>query len=464
MSVPDIMPYNDNDNKNDKKTCVINVADGLSYDTALRSHSVAGRHVITVSVNTLLCAFSDILSDLSIFVSDENKKMVNRDIYQDILESIKAFGYSKITLNFECCSDYGFGPLFAAPGFINGICDCGDRSLNSHSHYYFIDKNTSLGVIRVIAHMLKNGSQVICSDFAAKALIFNWIKNKDVFNSECPFQIVGSTSGSIHVKYDIETCKTSPFPQLAALSSVAVPDTADCTISSCTMNAMVNTIIYGVNPIIDKSLDLKVYSVAVCKINEENKFINGKIINGKIINEKIINEKKKEGDNKLDVMLPIVQLQRNDGVYQDQNQDKDINLVSLPSLPSLPSQNPKIPQKLNLPCNETKEETMIPFIENQEHFTKLGTNLSQQVQGFPVHTVVLFEHFKGSLVISSLHLSNLVDVKTNFTKVIDSATMYLGRQRSVELEELLLQAAAQTPELVRSVTSSIVTEITSSVH
>ena len=274
--------------------------------------------------------------------------------------------------------------------------------------YYFVDKNTSIGVIRTIAHMLERGSQIICSDFAAKALIFNW--DQHVFGSKCPFVIIGTTSGSILVKYEIEVCKKCPFPQLAALSSVGIPECEGSMISSCAMDAMANTIIYGINPTIDESLDLKVYSVAVCKIKEE--------------------KKAKTFENTS--MPPILKLTLKDNSGSD-----------------------------DFSYNESKSKEIVVNtpIENQGYDTKLYTS---DIYGSPVHTVVLFKHFKGSLVVSSLHLSNLTDIRTNTEKVIESATLYLGPQRSTELSELLRKVSLQSPELVRSVTSNIVAEIAAS--
>ncbi len=398
--------------KSERKTCVINVVDGLSYDTALRCQTIFGRHVIIVSVHTLLHAFAtDILAN-KIRMSEFDEHSVDKNMSENIIETIKMIGYSKITLNFECCSGYGFGT--------NGVCDCADTLsyYSDHPHYYFVNKNISKCVIFVISHMLKYGTQVICSDFAAKALIFNW--DCDIFGSVCPFTIIGTSSGSIHVKYIIDECKNCPFPQLAALSSVAIPDIDEhqenqddqenqgqgkekmkFMTSSCVMDAMTNTIIYGINPEIDESLDLKVYSVATQKINDEITSISPQIL-------KLCKKQKSESED----MEPTLK---------------------------------KAYTKLYASAQRDDEKTVL-------------------AEGFPVHTVVIFKDLSGSLVVSSLHLSNLTDVKTSFEKVTESATLYLGPQRSYELGELLKQTSLQKPELVRSVTSSIVSEIIANAH
>lgn len=391
-------------------TCVINVCDGLSYDTALRRQTIFDRHVIIASVHTLLETFSDTLS-LSLFShqvkteSELESRNTDKHTCENIMETIKRIGYSKITLNFECCSDYGFG-----------------------SNHYFVDKTISGQVIRIIAHMLKYGSQVICSDFAAKALISNWDQN--IFESKCPFTIIGSTHGSVCVKYLIDECKNCPFPQLAALSSVALPDSSEHThtsmISSCTMDALANTLVYGISTDYnkdhdkDQSLDLKVYSIATHRIS-------------------------KKLSTKLDLLFPnelapptlvsSKELGSNQGLKSDTYDYESLNIL-----------------------NQISRE------KEKEYYTKIINDSTKEVlmEGLPVHTVVLFKHFIGSLVISSLHLSNLTDVNTSFEKVIDSATLYLGPQRSYELEELLRQTTLEKPELVRSVTSSIVSEITAS--
>jgi hypothetical protein len=383
---------------------VINVVDGFSYDMALRSHVVSGRHVITVSVHTLLHAFDQVVGQGQgqgqiIEPSEENKKKVDPMMSHDIIESIRSYGYSKITLNFECCSDYGFSLIKK------------DHCNNSHSHYYFVNEDISKGVIRVIAHMLEYGSQVICSDFAAKALIFNW--DREILGVACPFKNIGSTSGSVNVKYDINLCKDCPFPQLAALSSLGIPDDMETTISSCTMSAMPNTIVYGIDPVIDDSLDLRVYSVATNDISDKN------------ISDKNIQN------------------------ISDMEISESFSL-SIPSFNPQPIHEPKI---LSDPS------------DSNEHKREYGVRLSHSqsdINGTPVHTVVGFKHHTGILVVSSLHLSNLTDVRTSTEKVIESAALYLGPQRSQELDELL--KTLQTPELIRSTTSGIVSEITASAN
>ena len=346
-------------------SCVINVVDGFSYDIALRSHTVSGRHVIIVSVHTLLDAFKQVVDQI-IEPSEENNKKVDPMMSHDIIESIRSYGYSKITLNFECCSDYGFSLIKK------------DHCNNSHSHYYFVNENISKGVILVIAHMLDHGSQVICSDFAAKALIFNW--DAQILGAMCPFKNIGSTSGSVNVKYDINVCKNCPFPQLAALSSLGIPDDVETTISTCTMSAMANTIVYGIGHLIDESLNLRVYSVATSPND--------------------ISDKNTCGAETL-----------------------DSNSLSIPLFNPMPIHNHKT-QILSDP-DEYKKDYEVRLSDSQS-----------DVNGTPVHTVVGFKHHTGTLVVSSLHLSNLTDVRTSTEKVIESAALYLGPQRSQELNEL----------------------------
>ncbi len=384
-------------------SCVINVFNGLSYDTALRTYDVAGRYVFNTHVEELTEMIKFLKSH-----DDEKKDNINNSTNLKLLcDIIYEVGYINTTLNFECCSDFG-----------NNCCDTSTGSNKNNQHYYFVKKEFSGIVIDTIIHMLTFGSQVICSDFAVKALISNWDNEK--FNAKCPFKFVDTQSGSICVRYGIKPCKECIFPQLSSLGSMAISDVGDfenteIPISSICMNAMNNTIVYALKEIIDERIDVKVYSVAI-----GNSYWDDSLEESENINEVGVN-------------LP--RLKRTNATLK-------FNQTNVENI------------KKNI-----KKEIIIPF-KTDEHFVKAYGTIN--IRGTPVHSIVTFKHFSGSMIISSLHLTNLIKVNTCIENVINQAINTLGRTRSEQIEKEIKNISLDKPELLRSVTSGFVSEITAS--
>jgi hypothetical protein len=83
---------------------------------------------------------------------------------------------------------------------------------------------------------------------------------------------------------------------------------------------------------------------------------------------------------------------------------------------------------------------------------------SKNIHGLPVHTVVNFKNIPGIMIVSNIHFKELVDVNVDTDTVIYNAEKILGRQRSKEMAQELESQVC--PQLIRSITSSYVAEIT----
>jgi hypothetical protein len=512
---------------------IINVVDGHSFDPSYQKYKVDRRRVINVSVGQIQAILGQLELELDSKKVDQESldgrmdaRMDTWTDAQEIGKTITRIGYGNTTLNFECCTGYGkniCGSASDCQGFKialdnkNEITACRDTE---HYHYTFGSLENTLHAIDLIVLMIKNGAQVICSDFAAKALIANWDDNK--LGAKCPFRIVGTISGSIRVRYGIDECRKCIFPQLATLAWMALPDhgTRDHDqlsrepwalhvpqVSSMTMEAMGNTLVYGVDKKIDKNLKVEIMSVAVgkvvCQAYHHGDDLFPLVLKKLKRHNACINPSPGRNqdsmpdlpspDSTLPVPVPWQQHPETPGsrptsdnslcsLYAiDENHD-DITAMtiarpthesgSLQSMDFLPLSRIKSAQPNNRPLtpdsSERKiaggcgvRETVIGFEpEIREHFISMDT--VPDLNGLPVHTIVGFMDMPGSLIISSLHLCNLLAVNTNIATVLETATTVLGRRRSDQLATELHAATLQGPKLLRAVTAACVSEITAS--
>jgi hypothetical protein len=527
-------------------TFVLNIVDGASYDMALRQYKVRGRCIITCGVT----AIPSIVSALrnkdcnSIFTEDyQNISMTGKAInlchdekkYDEMIcNIIDQVGFKNTTVNFECCSGYGTCsnivptsvpasvpvpvpvpvPAEAAQHPQLTICDaisadkeclpCVVTGCNSSSsckdnkHYDFLNTSYSKIAIEFIVYMLQNGSQVICTDFAAKSLISNW--DEKLFGAKCPFvRQKEEDTGDICVRYNIPNCKSCIFPQLAALAALALPDNVNADDknqtgslaktevgaqsvenqeSSITMKALGGTIMYTIKNEIDPLLTVKVYSVAV----------------GHIVYTPDLDILKRfksvaEANSDCELLAPppsqntpslSVSAVAYDGVFPAKqvlpaasitDAETESDSVS-DSLTPAPLKLPVLVRTVSIiaePVRHTNRRnkgynncasTTISTYSKPERFSQAYG--SPTLKGLPVHTIVTFIHMPGSLIVSSLHLNNLLDVKTDTESVIRSMTNILGRERSVELERVLIRAQTEGSDSLRQATAAIVAEITAS--
>lgn len=609
---------------NNFKSFVLNFTDGHSYDRAFQMHKVRDRKVMTLSTDCLREIHRALLAlsqdtDTSC-ATDEKQVLALLGSAIEVRDAVKQVGFDNTTVNFECCSSYG--------------ASCGSLHDKS-SHFLFNTTEKSVATIDFIVFMLSQRSQVICADFALKALISNWDEKK--FGAQCPLSNVSTIQGSLRVRYGIDSCKECDFPQLRSLAQLALPDrneenkssvpqsvhvdavpvdasvastvAVDTTVpvddvsvekgikeqteqkavpdqtivdqsskqdsekssgpkisvSSMTMEAMGNTIVYAVNKTLDPKLSIKVLSVSTgrvergdshdapfspllqlqaqsAKVGNKNltlcpplppllkKYqttttttalfpsvhleplklkrqnacgtmdIEGVQKNGQPVTEllspktkKLIEaqsplspvqlanyattvveeekltdgEKKEDGDDDEDKSMaqpPLLMI-------VNATPDEKNTTTATPLFPLYPvnaAPVPLVPLKREVTIAEEPvrrvdykvmvTEKIVPFKETENDSVAHGT----QIKGIPVHAVITFEHLPGTLVVSSLHLTNLIQVNTDAQHLLRVARNVLGRQRSEQMQNALMYAESQTPELLRATTSALVSEITSS--
>ncbi|VBB18669.1 hypothetical protein YASMINEVIRUS_1200 [Yasminevirus sp. GU-2018] len=599
--VTDHVASSSTDSKAKVTSVVINVTDGSSFDKAFRAYKVKERSVRTFSAQNI----SEIHRALAMTHDERSKATPSFSVnIMAICDEIAVVGFSNTTLNFECCSSY-CGRQLGVSGVSEATGLCSASSAGSSlaadktpgqtqgqalglslapcvpcthpgSVNYFIDHDTTKSVVKFIVFMLKQGTQVICSDFSLKALIASW--DPELFGAECPFENVSTTSGQIRVRYGIDVCKASVFPQMASLAMMALPDRADASasasakltegdekevsVSSITMDAMGSTIVYRVLPKIDPSLKVEVLSVAVGQVSGVKEMVPSKTVAG-VTKRSATHDAVKPLGGTLAPLAPLTsmahlgalapplshqKLKRQNAFVADfiDPQSGKVHLIQSSGLEKTSSIGvPTVAQsgkslfdlpKLNLPkisdgtgpsteqigalgavgvfgatsalgpasplANENKDvdkqDSLFPPLSFQNPPEPLGLVRTQTIPfeparkvntsdltreivkpfpvtdgfckasgtnnltGLPVHSVVTFRHFPGSLVVSSMHLSNLLQVNTDIRSVVSVASQVLGRQRSAQIEEQLTVAQQQGPALLRAMTSSLVAEIASS--
>jgi hypothetical protein len=437
-----------------QSTLVINVTDGMSYDAAFQNHKSEGRDVVTISardlyelhcklinpMNSVECTMNQTVeSNLSTPPRLETLEMKRERLIEQIRTCIDCVGYLNTTLNMECCSSYDLHPPLV-------------------KQYVFINKNISDQVIDFMVYLLSKGSQVICADFALKALISNW--NPDKFGTQCPVEQVGHIQGDLYVRYNIDACKESCFPQLKTVAQLAIPDTKDTllsfnhcnsmtehkedqSLSSMSMNAMGKTIVYRVLDSIDTNLSVIVMSVAVGSVKTVYETNSQKET---ILEDNPLGIPPLVRQNSGEIVLPPFQsFESKQSIESNQSNQSIVNTDN--------------------PSQLVIKKTIDPF--NMKDYDRCVATIhgtDSTVKGLPVHTIVTFTNMPGSLVMSSLHLTNLTAVNTNLKNVVDSATNILGRQRSAQMEEQLKQAEKYGIVALTRTISDCVTEIASSSH
>ena len=487
-------------------TLVINVTDGVTYDAAFQHHKSEYREVVTISACDLYELYHKLINLMRRIDNTENQSFVNSvnsvnnvnsvngvnsvnlsesqplwitvdDSLPPVLETsetkrkrslerirtcIDRIGYVNTTLNMECCSCYDL---------TISLTLCSKQS----DQYVFIDKNTSEQVIDFMVYMLSKGSQVICADFALKALISNW--NPDKFGAQCPVEQVGHVQGDLYVRYNIDACKESCFPQLKTVAQLAIPDnkntlkifdhcdsmaehsegkkhSEDSSVSSMSMDAMGKTIVYRVLDSIDTNLSVKVMSVAVGKV---------KTILGTDNMNVDYYQTCDSNNSQRDLMCLEGIILEDDPLGIPPLVRQNSGEMVLPPFQPFGTKRSLANNIIDHNMQSTIKKTIEPFdMKNYDQCCATAYGIDSTIKGLPVHTIVTFINMPGTLVMSSLHLTNLTAVNTNLKNVVETATNILGRQRSAQMEQQLKQAEKYGMVALTRTISNCVTEIATS--
>lgn len=138
-------------------------------------------------------------------------------------------------LNFECCDGMG-----SADGFKT------------------VDNNL---VMELVNTVLERGGLVLFSDFSLKALIHAW---KPEFWGPIPFVNMGCCSGYVKIRFDPKVLQQCPLGQLRAVGDLCANSSKEEEdIAVAGVNAMINTIVYGLSP---EAMKASEYSIQVLTI------------------------------------------------------------------------------------------------------------------------------------------------------------------------------------------------------
>lgn len=373
-----ILPtFQENNSIDEIKSFVLNFSDGCSYDNAFQRY--ISRHQIVKTTKT------EKIYNLCDKLIDDNEQLDN-DV-NELIQCINKYGYENTTINFECCSNYVYG-----------------------KSNIFINEKISSYVIKFIVHMLSKGSQVICADFALKALINCW--DEQIFGVKCPFVNIDTITGELIVKYNVDFCKETVFPQLKTIAELSEYD--DKNNASINIFAMSGTICYTISDDIDNNISLDILSVATHK-KKSKRLLPMPVLSKTICGKQPATVPNAGGDMLVN--------------EHEHNQDDEIQNIE-----------------------EFSQEYKKYFVQAS------GSN----VHGLPIHSVVQFKHLRGSLVVSSVHLINLFDIDTSLEKLLIYAKSILEPARSGALEREFSNMTQKTVSQLRRYTSIIASEISTS--
>jgi hypothetical protein len=458
---------------------IINFNDFTSFDDAFNKYAMPCRKVCRLSAKHCDILLKQIVEDCKSCGDDNVNDNVNDnvdDVVTDTVFSIRKVGYTNVTVNFDCCS--GYGTPRCSESDVDGTSM--PRCSNVHQ---FCDLSTSMNVIHVIKHFLSNGSQIICSDFALKSLISQWDAN--VLGVKCPFVNTGIINGNMMVVFGINECKECCFPQLSAVADLAIPDLPDLPnssnaanenetsnndcVSHMTMDASIWTIRYKIADDLDPALTVKVMSVATGYVTRE--IIHNKP-NKKIKTDNTCTAREdSQGSSSLPPFLPFKLYQASgklsNTIADSDNKPKKATQLDKLCMPPPLARQMSMGIDMSATCDRknVSEIKKFRYREIVSPFDKTGSFTEvygiKRLKGIPIHTIVEFRDMPGTLVVSSLHLVNLVDVNTNTRNINQVATQVLSRERSDEIASLLSQSQIDTMpvSLLRSMTSEIIAEI-----
>jgi hypothetical protein len=407
-TVPEIIP-----------TGVISFVNGDTYDPLYKKYPAPGRTLIQSTVHEIEAIYR------ALIVDTHSREICKNAI--DIRQLIDKVGYENITVNFECCSGFtaqhNQKNCFVSPEYSN---------------------NTNI----FIAYMLSKGSQVVCADFALKALIGSW--DNKVFGAECPLIQTGETSGSVHAKFDIETCKSSVFPQICAIANLATPDDASIPgISSIKMFALSGTITYDVKDHIDPNINVKILSVTAPQSSMEG--ITGIMDVVSSVTSIVpqfqptVSGLQSKITSYVSSTIKTIGNIISNRVVRNSSVDTDDPSQQSSALPSELPSNPKITK-----INYGSVDTLKLQIHNQAQ---------DQKQEEPIHAEIRFKHLSGVLIVSSLHLINLIDVSTTNDNIYSSAMQSVGPEIASQMQSQLETATANGPDALRIAQSECVRQV-----
>jgi hypothetical protein len=160
--------------------------------------------------------------------SKDDLSKIETQLSDDIAEA------TDTVLNFECCGSLGSG------GFKT------------------VDNDL---VMELVNTVLERGGLVLFSDFSLKALINAW---KPEFWGPIPFVNMGSCSGHVKIRFDPKVLQQCPLGQLRAVGDLCANSSKEEEdISVAGVNAMINTIVYGLSP---EAMKASEYSIQVLTI------------------------------------------------------------------------------------------------------------------------------------------------------------------------------------------------------
>jgi hypothetical protein len=160
--------------------------------------------------------------------SKDDLSKIETQLSDDIAEA------TDTVLNFECCGSLGSGGFKAV-----------DNDL----------------VMELVNTVLERGGLVLFSDFSLKALINAW---KPEFWGPIPFVNMGSCSGHVKIRFDPKVLQQCPLGQLRAVGDLCANSSKEEEdISVAGVNAMINTIVYGLSP---EAMKASEYSIQVLTI------------------------------------------------------------------------------------------------------------------------------------------------------------------------------------------------------
>lgn len=439
---------------------VITVYDGSSFDKLFRDYDAPGRRVYSLDTESViqLIPYFDRLG------LDELDKILSspytEEWIREIIEKIQLIGVRYTTINIECCSSF------------------------SSKAFSAVDRNIDMMALTAVC--MEKGMKMIFADFALKALIGAW--DEELLGMKCPFVNIGNTRGNICVKFPIEACKNCVFVQLSAVAQLAFPemktDESEVSISKIVMSAISNTIVYTLSQDADHRY-VRVMSVATNSIIEK-KVGDNLINNSSIKPNKLTRQSSFYPDRKIQLdkkgeithsmtsqsFLPtlsdcsfVIPVVSNDYCYDDSDNLSECKIEQNSTgsdiikdcrhcvHPSLPLNNIH-----NKGENTDHGYISMDLDDDKYEVSKVLAHSTKSLYGLPVHTIVTFPGKPGVLIVSSLHITNLVKVDTDVSSVIDVANKKLSRAISDQLSADINDAILQGPDaLERSINRAVTT-------
>lgn len=321
--------------------------------------------------------------------ADLHTRMLFSDIVTKIRERYYNVGPERMTLNFECCSEYHSA---------------------KEGHNCFKTSELSKHAMHFMVFMLSKGAQVICADFALKALIATW--DSSIFGVECPLVQTGHTSGKINVKFGISACRESVLPALNSIAHMAVDDGDPLHpgTSHISMTAMSHTITYAVKKTINPKLNVKVMSI------EE--------------------------------IAPVRQTEYKPYTAQTLSVASISPFTTISAFSSCDDPT--------LSCTKLDETKAT---DDSGCAYEISTAYGTELKGMPIHVEISFADFPGSLVVSSTHLINLTGVHASSSSIYETCARVAGPEVAEKMASQLAEAEAEGPLALATAQSECVRNV-----